>query len=621
MDSIADGAVEGIAENMEDNTTEHEDEMFAAIDNYKWDDLDDEEEEKNTIMGFDHAFTDAMDPDLHAKDVEGLLSYLGVQAEDPSEPWDKVLLNLYDLKHDLKAEVLKFAKGLSVDGPPYPEDEDYDMPARGTRAWPSQDAKVDQQWQTLVKNLEDLSEKKIVGRTLTKPTGRWNAPLAIIWNYPSWTTPNINWAQVLDCSNPCVGMQYAKLGPNPQIRTQNRIPVRANYKDGGISWGNIFPNWDQMEKKCLEFCRWLNSKSRVLLLIGKENATIPRHHLIEMNGSLECVSVPLHSHISVKLYGQIPQLEILRNCETKAIQHIVLSSFHTQTFLDEVPLSIRAYHDILWNGACALADIPVPRPRYFLRHGSWFRRKLDRRREWSPVKRAITLRAAEKKNGVLLTKCAVTWAFEKTLERNSSFVLVADKNSSYVGAILRMFIAKAWLKQSTETWRASNQAGLMFNTSISNLLKASSIEKRLASSKAKRQTESWRSSEAAQKMAIGQRKACRAPRKYNAWGVRLDAFFRTKQVQDRLASEPTKLPLYQLHSRERLMNLREDTSNRVKSYFKAHVIWWSESHPKGLHYIGDGCPASDDFSYDEKEHPAVKLHGCWTRQERETFEP
>jgi hypothetical protein len=271
------------------------------------------------------------------------------------------------------------------------------MPAKGTRTWPSQDIEVDQQWEILVKSLENLSDKQVVGQTPTKPTGRWNAPLAILWNYPSWSTPNIDWAQVLDCSNPCVGMQYAKLGPNPHIRTQNRIPVRADYENGVISWETDFPNWSGIEEKCLEFCRWSNTRSRVLLLIGSINATTPRHRLFEMNDSLECVSILLRSHISVKLYAKTPQLEIIRNRRTKEIQHIVLSSFHTQTLFDEVPLSIRAYHDILWNGACGLTGIPVPRPRYFLRQGSWFRRKLDLRHKWSPTKRAITLRASEKK--------------------------------------------------------------------------------------------------------------------------------------------------------------------------------------------------------------------------------
>jgi hypothetical protein len=245
--------------------------------------------------------------------------------------------------------------------------------------------------------MDALSDQEIIGQTLTKPTGKWNAPLAIIWNYPSWTSPNIEWAQVLDRSNPCVGMQYAKLGPSPRIRTQNRIPIRTNYKAGGILWESLFPKWSEMEKKCLEFSRWLNTKSRVILLIGKENATTPLHRLVEMDDSLEVVSVLLRSHISVKLYAQVPQLEIIRNSQTKKIQHLVLKSFHTQTFLDEIPFSIRAYHDIVWNGACGLAGIPVPRPRYFLRQGSGFRRKLDLRHQWSPVKRAMALRAAEKK--------------------------------------------------------------------------------------------------------------------------------------------------------------------------------------------------------------------------------
>ena len=116
-------------------------------------------------------------------------------------------------------------------------------------------------------------------------------------------------------------------------------------------------------------------------------------------------------------------------------------------------------------------------------------------------------------------------------------------------------------------------------------------------------------------------KACRGPKKYNAWGVRLDALFQTKQVCDRLAADPASLPLYQRHSRERLAKLREDTDSRMKSFLKAHVIWWSTNYPKGLRFLGDGGPQQDDFPYGEKERPAVKLHGCWTKAERRRFEP
>jgi hypothetical protein len=37
-------------------------------------------------------------------------------------------------------------------------------------------------------------------------------------------------------------MQYAKLGPNPHIRTQNRITVRANYEYGRLRYSCYFPS-------------------------------------------------------------------------------------------------------------------------------------------------------------------------------------------------------------------------------------------------------------------------------------------------------------------------------------------------------------------------------------------
>jgi hypothetical protein len=91
-DVVSNDVVEEMTGTLTDTAIEHEDDMFTAIDNYEWDDLDDEAEENVTVLGFDNAFTDAMDPDQHAKDVDGLLSYLGVPAGDPNEPWERVLL-------------------------------------------------------------------------------------------------------------------------------------------------------------------------------------------------------------------------------------------------------------------------------------------------------------------------------------------------------------------------------------------------------------------------------------------------------------------------------------------------------------------------------------------------
>lgn len=241
LSSFPDDVVKGVEGPMETVAENEEDETFVAMDDHQWDGLDDEEEEDVSIRGFDNAFTDAMNPDEHAQDVEGLLSCLGVQTEDSSLPWERVLLHLFDMNDATKTEVLRFAESCVIDRSPYPDEENYDSPAKGTRTWPSQDIEIDQEWNSFVKSIDALSDQKVIGRALTKPTGKWNFPLAIIWNYPSWTSPNIEWAQVLDRSNPCVGMQYAKLGPSPHIRTQNRIPIRADYKAGGILWESLFP--------------------------------------------------------------------------------------------------------------------------------------------------------------------------------------------------------------------------------------------------------------------------------------------------------------------------------------------------------------------------------------------
>lgn len=576
-----------------------------------WGEAEDKEEETLSIRGFSDAYSDAMDPGQHAINVEGLLSYLGVQLDDTSISWEAVLLELFHLDESLKKRILDFSAHSTIRESPYPEEADYDMPPRGVTQWQSQDQAINQEWQIFMNDVVDLSEGNLIGNTMTKPTGRWDAPLTMIWNYPSWSSPIISWGQALDRSNPCVGMQYSKLGPSTFIRTQNRLPIRANYKSGRVPWEHLFERWSEIEGKCLTFCRWLNSKSRVILLIGKENVTAPRDRIFEMDNEMEHITIPLCPSVKIQLFGQTPQLEIICNRTTKEIRHLILSSYHTQAFLDDIPFSIRAYHDIIWNGVCGLVGIPVPRPRYFLRHGSWFRRKEDDRRKWTPLKRAVTLRACEKKTGVILSEHAVRWAFESTLERNTSFIMTKDTNGSYVGSILRMFISKAWEKESTGIWRTSPQAAKMFDTSL-NLHKPSSTEKRLATIR----SEAWKSSPARQRRDEGLRKGREGPRKFHAWAARLDALFRTKQVRDRLTADPSELALYQCRSRERLLSLPQDTTKRQKDYLKNHVIWWSTNYKKGLRYRGDGCVDQDNFPYNDEEHPAVKLHGNWKQRER-----
>lgn len=410
-------------------------------------------------------------------------------------------------------------------------------------------------------------------------------------------------------------MQYAKLGPSPYIRTQNRIPIREQWSNLGVNWAR-YPNWEEIEAKCLQFCRWLNTRSKIIILLGKENALTPRDRLVEMGDSLESVRVKICCNKQFKLYGEEPHFEIIRHRQTKEIKHLVFIGLHTQTFFHDIPLEFRAYQDISWNSVCGLVGIPVPRPIYFLRHAYWFNKRPDLRMRWSQLCRARILRHAEINQENLFPEHAVRAAFSATLALNPTFELAPDKNGSYVGAIIRMFIAKAWAKQSTEEWRRTPEAAKMFGTSISNLLDTVSISKRQATVL----TEKWKTSDAAKRQLDGLLRGARSPKKFGAWTARLDAFFQTKQVRERVAADPQTLTTIGLHSQQRLKDLRSDPKARMISYFKSHVIWYSKTYPKGLRFRGDGGTQRDTFPYDTVDHPAVILHGSWSKTKRKDFE-
>ncbi|KAJ9483071.1 hypothetical protein VN97_g10343 [Penicillium thymicola] len=468
---------------------------IPELDDPRWNSVNENKNEDDdlTQRAFEEVFEEAKDSVKHAENIQEILSFMGEEAKDPTLPWETVFFDLHELDESTRSELYKFSRSCKIEGEAYPQFEDYDEPICGTRnAWRSEDVEIDKKWEILVNDLYELSKGMIISKSLTKPSGRGDAPVAILWNYPTWTTTNICWSQVLDSCNPCLRMQYAKLGPNRYIRTQNKIPIRGKWSKLGANWAQ-YPNWEEIEAKCLQFCRWLNTRSNIIIILGRGNALTPLDRLIEMGNSLESIPVKIGCNKQFKF---------------------------------------------------------------------------------------------------------------------------PDKNGSYVGAIIRMFIAKAWAKQSTENWRRTPEAAMMFGTSISNLLDPVSISKRNATVR----TEEWKISDAAKSKKDGLLRAARGPKKFGAWNSRLDALFKTKQVRERVAADPQTLTAIGIHSQQRLKNLRSVSKARMTSYFKAHVIWYSKTYPKGLRFKGDGGIQPDSFPYDTVDHPAVRLHGSWGKNKRKDFQ-
>ncbi|CAI7596771.1 unnamed protein product [Penicillium glandicola] len=584
---------------------------------------DDAEENDISRKGIEHALNIARNAEQHAKDVEEMLGYPGRRTEKSFLiPWEKIFLDLHVVDKDVMAQLLDFSLEIKAQHDCKFKSSDFDSITNIPKyTWHSQDPDIDARWEVFVEDLTRISNHVIIGPTLTKPTGNLKDPLTMVWNYSSWSSSRRLWGQVVDKSNPCLRMQYAKLGPSSYIKTQNRIPIQEHWTPEGLEWKQKYPNWILILEKCHELNVWLNSQSKIIILVGKENALMPRDKIIPMNGSMEILRIELCKHKGRPLlFKQQPWFEVIRDRTTKKIHHLVFVSYHTQAFFyDTHAWDTRVYHDLVWNAACGLAGIPVPRPMYFLRQGS-FKKVQNPHRRLVYVNRAIMLRYLEKQNGNILSELAVENAFHKLLRKNQSLQLFPDKNGSFVGTIIRYYNAKAWEKQSTDTWRQSPEAAKMFDTAITNLLKPETMEKRIATNRALRGSEAWRQSTGGKNSLEGLNKGKHRPRTCNVWPAKVEAFLRTKQVQDMLSARSEQLTKCQRQCQDRLRDLQSESNCRLKYYFKSHVIWYSPFYPTGLRFKGDGCSNADDFPYNEIDHPAVKLQGVWKTSERRSFE-
>ncbi|KAJ5591593.1 uncharacterized protein N7459_001962 [Penicillium hispanicum] len=484
IDEVSD-ALESLADDLEERLSRTDEESPSD------ENADDGEEVQDDVSngGFETAFRLALNGSQHTQYVHETLSYLGRQVDDSSLAWETIFLHLHEMDEELKRQIDSFSRGVSICNRLFSRDVHKLplAPSNRRQTWPSQDITIDVRWNNLVQDITQLSNRLIVPATLTKPTGTWDAPLAIIWNYPSWSSQGCTWGQVLDVSNPCVRMH-----------------------------------------------RWLNTRSKVIIILSKENCSLPRESLIEIDDSSEVVKVALRPHKGrPMLFGMQPWFEVVRNRKTKAIRQLIFLSYHTQTFLyDTHPWDVRVYHDLVWNAACGLAHCLV--------------------------RRAINLRKLEKQNGSTLPEQAILYAFRHMMLKNPSFLLVPDINGSYVGTIIRFYVSKAWQKQHTQAWRKSPEGARMFDTAIINLLDPKAIQKRLATNKELRDSEAWKNSEAAREVLQGSKKGARRTKRCNAWSARTEALLKTKQVREILSAGPDELTACQRRSQERLQGLRSD---------------------------------------------------------------
>ena len=221
--------------------------------------------------------------------------------------------------------------------------------------WPNYDNDISSRWDLLVESVGRLSNGKIDIRYLTKPSGPLRATLAFIWHYPTFRSRRIVRGSAFDPSNPSLLWLAKKVGLDSSIRVQNRIYVRHNYQRE-ISWEDEIPGWPQIDQEFLNFNRWLNSFSRVIVLVGEANCRPQSiREMIPLTNDEEMVKVPLN--VNCHMYGEIPYCMVVQNSDTGKIRQLILLSYHSSAWLGNHLRVIPALHDCLYNTACELAQI------------------------------------------------------------------------------------------------------------------------------------------------------------------------------------------------------------------------------------------------------------------------
>lgn len=188
------------------------------------------------------------------------------------------------------------------------------------------------------------------------------AVLAFLWHYPTWNTQRKAFGHVFDKTNQSLRLQDRKMGPNLWVRTHDRFPFRHPYVKGGVNWEAEYPNWDQIEARCLRFNKEMIKHSKVVVFIGQENhdswqrfitlAAGDRVHQVQLGSSVfEGLNLP-------SVYAARPAFHTIRS-SSGTVKQLVFSSYHSQFCANGGDVGRGAYMDLTWNAALNFAELDV----------------------------------------------------------------------------------------------------------------------------------------------------------------------------------------------------------------------------------------------------------------------
>ncbi|RYP57684.1 hypothetical protein DL770_010609 [Monosporascus sp. CRB-9-2] len=579
-----------------------------------------------------------------------VLNHLGISTKARS--WAAILFELIE-DETLKPSIKQFVR--KIHSPEWTrgkskEDVDEFLTTRH-RAWADHDPAVTTLWDDFRAKLGPLLEsapEKMVGfedgdGVLAKPSGPLHAILACIWHYPTFRTNKPYWGHVLDKSNAFLNLQYRKTGPSRSILTLDQIPMRKEYSKDAFAdfWSN--PDWRQISDLCMEFSRELSKRSPLLMLLGKDNF-YNMERLVQRDPCVEILKARIRLD-GIRIFGGEPSIYIIRNVDTKEIHQLVFVSYHLQWIFQCTSIKGAAYHDLLWNAALSFGGLDIAREDNFSRLVSVKADKknsgskgidLDSLAAYTPLRRALTLRMDEIEHGYILPESSVRALFSGYYQANPELTerKALGETGSYLSRLLSLWTKNGAAKRRDPEWRASPAARkyIAAKQRWADLRRRRLLETNYECSfKIARLRARFRAITKTRQFVRLREKGSRPRQSYSDWLKSLapghPSYDLMAYYLDHVAPIGTSEAEI-LECIERTLTVqwatipdRKAATKERNRIINAHVIFYSNDYPHGLRWVGDGGPDSDDFPYEEQDHPAVNFERVLTDADRNKLRP
>lgn len=526
-----------------------------------------------------------------------------------AQSWDSILLELIE-DATLRSSVESFLR--KINSPNWirgESKEDVDEFLTSSHSgWADHDPIVTAAWNhfrtKVVPRLESApGEVAGLGRTdetLSKPSGPSRAILGVLWHYPTFKTTKPHWGLCFDKSNPCLNQQYRKTGPSRSILTLDQIPIRCAFASNtdhrfADFWSN--PAWAGISRACMELSYDLTKDCPLLMVVGRDNFdNLKRLVLRDPNVEIVPARLRINGH---KVFQEKPCIRIVRRKDTKEVCQLVFVSFHLQWLFQGKSEQHAAYLDLLWNAVLSFGGLEIAHEACFSRflqvRFSKSKDTLEHAQSLRVLQRAMELRRHENETGVIFTEAVMREMFPMQFQMYSKELEQMPENSSFA-----LLFINIWGKAGTATWTR------------------------------RRNDPEWRATPAGQLwlahvrgLAAKGRDRQRAMGFVNFRRVRFcrnktRAILKTRQFA-RLKERGTTRIVEALESGLECQAKSSTLPERRRQAWNKHVVFYSAEFPGGLRWEEDGGPESDDFPYDERDHPAVNFGRTLNQRDKDAL--